>query len=172
MIEAKRRALIPLQKRRFASGFFPIAFLLPSICFIGFVNIYPFVMGLVYSFRDGTLLDMGSAVGLSNYAKLFTMPDFWKALRFSLIFASVTVLGAYTMGLSIALLLDTNLPFRGVYRASLLIPWIVPSVVSVVCWRWMIVDRGSMINVLLGWFGIGPIYFLSDQTWRLSLFAS
>jgi ABC-type sugar transport system permease subunit len=49
----------------------------------------------------------------------------------------------------------------------LLIPWIVPAVVSIVSWKWLIADRGGLVNIVLAAFGLGPIYFLSQSGWAM-----
>src|SRR5208282_1188246 len=52
-------------------------------------------------------------------------------------------------------------------RVALLVPWIVPAVVSIVSWKWLIADRGGLVNIFLNSVGIGPIYFLSDSGWAM-----
>lgn len=146
---------------------FAVSFTLPSIFFIVMVFIYPLFSAVIRSMKNGTLLSEGEFVGLQNYRALFQLGEFSSALQFSLLFALICVPCAYLVGLGIALLLNMDIPCRGFFRAALLVPWIVPSVVSVVCWRWMVIDRSSMINVILGWFNIGPIYFLSDKKWAV-----
>jgi ABC-type sugar transport system permease subunit len=136
---------------------------------IAAVNAYPSLMGLVYSFRDGSLLETGNFVGVANYAHVLDMPLFAHAIRFSLMFAAITLVGCIAIGLVFSHLLNADIPCRNFFRASLLIPWIVPSVVAVVCWRWLVVDSTSPANQLLGLFRIGPIYFLSDETWAMAI---
>lgn len=145
----------------------PYQFILPSIILIIFVNAYPFVTGLIYGFQDGTLLQPGSYVGFGNYLKLLTMPDFWNALRFSAIFAFFSVIGSYLIGLGLALLLNKDIPGRGFFRIALLVPWILPSVVSIVGWRWLIGDQSGLVTTMLGWFGVPPILFLGTEKWAI-----
>jgi len=145
----------------------PYQFILPSVVLILFVNVYPFVSGLMYGFKDGTLLKSGEFVGLQNYAKLLAMPEFWNSLRFSAVFAVFGVIGSYVVGLALALLLNKEMPFRGFFRVALLVPWILPSVVSIVGWRWMIGAQDSLVNTWLGWFGIDPILFLGTERWAV-----
>lgn len=145
----------------------PIYFILPSVILIAFVNAYPFISGLLYSIRDGTLLKPGSLVWFQNYGRLFQMPEFWNALQFSVVFAFFGVTGSYIIGLGLALLLNKDMPGRGFFRVALLVPWVLPSVVSIVGWRWMIGSQDSFVNVVLGWFGIEPILFLGTPGWAV-----
>jgi multiple sugar transport system permease protein len=157
----------PPQVRRRRWDAFPYILLIPSALLIFLINVYPFATGFFYSLQDGTLLKQGEFVGLANYAAMFTKPDFWNAVWFSIIFALFGVAGSYLLGLVLALLLNQDIPARGFFRVALLLPWIIPSIVSVVSWRWLIADQTGLINVLLGQVGIGPIFFLSTGKWAV-----
>jgi ABC-type sugar transport system permease subunit len=145
----------------------PYQFLFPSIALIAFVNIYPMFSGLIYSFKDGNLVQTGDFIGFGNYAKLLEMEDFWNALSFSTVFAFFGVIGSYLLGLILAIMLNKNVPGRGFFRVALLVPWIVPSVVSIVGWRWLIGDQSGLVNTFLGYFGIEPILFLATEKWAV-----
>ncbi len=142
----------------------PLMFLLPSLSLIFFIYVYPMFSGFLYSLQDGTLIKAGQFVGLDNYIQVFKSADFQHAFRFSIVFAFFSVFGSYVIGLGFALLLNQDVPGRGFFRVSLLLPWIIPSVVSIVSWRWMIADQFGLVNRMLGLIGIGPIYFLSSGT--------
>ena len=146
---------------------FPLLFLLPSLTLILFIYVYPMLTGFWYSLQDGTLIKAGQFVGIQNYFKIFESPDFVSALRFSLLFAIFSVVGSYVIGLGLALLLNQDVPARGFFRVALLLPWIIPSVVSIVSWRWMIGDQFGLVNRALGLINIGPIYFLSSENWAV-----
>jgi ABC-type sugar transport system permease subunit len=145
----------------------PYFLLLPSVVLICLIELYPFLTGLSFSLHKGTLLGTGSFCGLQNYQRLFNSPDFYNALWFSFIFALFNVLFSYLIGLALALFLNLDFPGRGFCRVFLLIPWIVPAVVSIVSWKWLIADRGGLVNILLGDLGLGPIYFLSESSWAM-----
>ncbi|MBA3944875.1 MAG: sugar ABC transporter permease [Herpetosiphonaceae bacterium] len=140
---------------------FPFILLLPSALLIALINIYPFATGFYYSLQSGTLLQSGDFVGLANFIQLFRMADFRHALWFSAIFAIFSVFGSWAIGLLLALFLNMDIPARGFFRVALLLPWIIPSIVSVVSWRWLISDQSGLVNVMLQAIGLKPIYFLS-----------
>lgn len=145
----------------------PLMFLLPSLTLILFIYVYPLITGVMYSLQDGTLIKPGQFVGIQNYLKVFQSPDFVSALRFSLLFAIFSVSGSYVIGLGFALLLNQDVPGRGFFRIALLLPWIIPSIVSIVSWRWMIADQFGLVNRMLGLVHIGPIFFLSSENWAI-----
>ncbi len=162
---SSRSSELPAAPRRQRFDLFPLYLLIPSLVLITLINIYPFATGFYYSLQDGTLLQTGNFVGLQNYIDLMTRPEFHNALRFSAIFAIFSVFGSWAVGLGLALLLNQDIPGRGFFRVALLLPWILPSIVSIVSWRWMISDQTGLVNVVLGFFGIRPIYFLSTGEW-------
>src|ERR1700757_4451242 len=143
----------------------PYLLLLPSFALICIIELYPFTTGVSYSLHKGTLLGTGAFVGWENYLHLFASAGFYHSLYFSLVFALFNVVFSYLIGLGLALFLNLDFPGRGFCRVALLIPWIVPAIVSIVSWKWLIADRGGLANILLSLFGIGPIYFLRRQKW-------
>src|ERR1700730_7670467 len=145
----------------------PYLLLLPSLALILIIEFYPFINGVSFSFHKGTLLGTGAFVGLGNYLRLFNSPSFYNSLWFSFIFAFFNVLASYVQGLVLALFLNLDFPGRGFCRVALLVPWIVPAVVSIVSWKWLIADKGGLVNIILSSFGVGPIYFLSDSGWAM-----
>jgi ABC-type sugar transport system permease subunit len=145
----------------------PYLLLLPSLTLICLIELYPFLTGVSYSFHKGTLLSTGNFVALDNYVRLFNSPDFYNSLSFSFFFAFFNVVFSYLIGLGLALFLNLDFPGRGLCRVLLLIPWIVPAVVSIVSWKWLIADRGGLVNIILAAFGLGPIYFLSQSGWAM-----
>jgi len=151
--------------RKPRTDWFPYLLLIPSAALILLINVYPFATGFLYSLREGTLLKAGDFVGIQNYLSLVTQPDFQNALKFSALFAFFGVFGSWLIGLGVALLLNQDIPFRGFFRVALLLPWIIPSIVSVVSWRFLIGHDSGLVNVVLGWFNIGPIFFLSTSGW-------
>ena len=145
----------------------PYILLLPSVLLMSIIELYPFITGVSYSLHRGTLLSQGAFIGLDNFLHLFNSPDFYHSLYFSFLFALFNVVFSYLIGLGLALFLNLDFPGRGFCRVALLIPWIVPAIVSIVSWKWLIADRGGLANIILQALGIGPIYFLSHSGWAM-----
>jgi ABC-type sugar transport system permease subunit len=164
---SKATALAPTQTLKPPFQPLPYLLLLPSLAFILIIEFYPFVNGVLFSFHKGTLLGTGAFVGFGNYLRLFNSASFYNSLWFSFIFAFFNVLISYVLGLALALFLNLDFPGRGFCRVALLVPWIVPAVVSIVSWKWLIADKGGLVNIILSSFGVGPIYFLSDSGWAM-----
>ncbi|WP_010109941.1 carbohydrate ABC transporter permease [Verminephrobacter aporrectodeae] len=172
---ASRGAVAPanaLQRRRpwpTRKELFPYALLVPSLLLICLVIAYPLLSAIGYSLSGGSLLKPGGFVGLKNFIDLFAAKDFYNSIEFSLVFAIGNVLGCYAIGLCLALIMNLDFPGRGACRVAFLLPWIVPGIVSIVCWRWMLADEHALVNQFLSLLGMDPIYFLSDE--RSAVFA-
>jgi ABC-type sugar transport system permease subunit len=145
----------------------PYYFVLPSVVLILMINFYPFLSGLIYSVQNGSLLKTGDFIGFQNYIKLMSMPDFWHALYFSSLFAIFSVIGSYVIGLGFAIVLNKDIIGRGFFRVALLVPWILPSVVSIVGWRWLIGDQTGLFNTIITGLGFEPILFLGTERWAI-----
>jgi multiple sugar transport system permease protein len=156
-------------RRRRRTQWLPYWLVVPSLLLILVINLYPFATGFMYSLRDGTMLKEGNFIGLANYTALLTDSNFHHSLVFSVIFALGGVFGSYVIGLALALLLNKDMPMRGFLRVALLIPWIIPSIVSIISWRWMINDQSGLLNLVLTSLGQQPVYLLSTE--RQAMFA-
>jgi multiple sugar transport system permease protein len=165
-VAASARAGLEVKPRRRIDAF-PYVLLLPSVALIALINLYPFASGFLYSLWNGTLIQVGDFVGPANYVQILTQADFQHALWFSALFAFFGVFGSYAIGFALALILNQDLPARGFFRIALMLPWIIPSIVSIVSWRWLIGDQTGLINQALHLIGIGPIYFLSTANWAI-----
>jgi multiple sugar transport system permease protein len=150
-------------------GFFDRAtaywLLVPTAIVIAAVSFYPLFKGIKESFFSYSFIRPWDYrfIGLENYINALTSSEFWTSLRISVIWVLGGVLLSYGLGLITAILLDRHFPGRGIYRTILLIPWIVPPVVSSLTWRWMFSDLDGYINTVLRALGIiqKPILWLS-----------
>ena len=139
-----------------------LLFAVPSLFLLLLINLYPVVYAGYQSLRDGSLIDVGDFVGLQNYADVLTDPTFWQAARFTLVFTIVGVFGSWLVGLAIAILLKTRIPGKGVFKVLLLLPWVVPVVVSATSWNWLVATPQSPLPVLANALGFGNVLFLAD----------
>jgi multiple sugar transport system permease protein len=136
----------------------------PSIVLVLLINAYPLVVAASQSVHDGTLIVTGKFVGLSNYADVVTSPRFWAAARFTLIFTVVGVFGSWLVGMGLALLLRTRIPGRGAFKVLLMLPWVVPIVVSSTAWNWLVGTPSSPVPAMAAKLGLGELHFLADPT--------
>jgi multiple sugar transport system permease protein len=136
----------------------------PCLVLVVLINAYPLVVAASQSIHNGTLIVTGDFVGLSNYVDVLTSPRFWTAARFTLIFTVVGVFGSWLAGMGLALLLRTKIPGRGVFKVLLMLPWVVPIVVSSTAWNWLVGTPTSPLPTLTAKLGFGEVHFLADPT--------
>ena len=145
-----------------ASPWTLFAFAVPSLVLLLLLNLYPVIYAAYQSLRDGSLISSGDFVGMENYLKVLSDPGFWRAARFTLVFTLVGVFGSWLVGLALAILLKTRLPGKTVFRVLLLLPWVVPVVVSATAWNWLVATPQSPLPILAQALGLGNVLFLAD----------
>ena len=104
-------------------------------------------MGIYLSFCDFTTVTNAKFVGISNYAKAFTNPDFLKALWFTVKFAVLAVVTINICGFALALMLTQNIKGRNIFRTIFFMPNLIGGIVLGYIWQ-------SMINGVLAKFGV------------------
>ena len=108
-------------------------------------------------------------VWLQNYIDVLIDPDFWTALRITVLFTLIAVVVIVSVGLAVALLLNRQFPGRGFVRTVILIPWAIPPVVNGLMWQWIYDPKIGALNALLRWLGIIDHYqgWLAVPTYAL-----
>ena len=135
---------------------------LPSLVLLVLLNAYPVVYAGIQSLRDGDLLNAGQFVGFENYLSVVQSSLFIRATMFTIVFTLVGVFGSWIIGLALALLLKTRIPANGLFKVLLLLPWVVPIVVSATSWNWLVATPQSPLPVITNALGLGNVLFLAD----------
>ena len=110
---------------------------------------YPLGLGIWLAFTDTTIGRGGQWVGIENFEYLLEDPIFWSAVFYSVFYTAVATVGKFGLGLWLALLLNHHLPFKSILRAIILLPWIVPTVLSAIAFWWLYDPQFSIISYLL-----------------------
>jgi trehalose/maltose transport system permease protein len=141
-------------------------FLAPLLIALALTAAWPLLRTMWFSLTDAFLSDAANwtFVGLQNYALLAQDPRWWRAVGNTLLFVAVSVSLETALGLVIALVLNANMPGRGLTRAVMLIPWAIPTVVSAKMWAWMLNDLNGVVNAAARSIGLvtEPIPWLAD----------
>ncbi len=131
--------------------------ILPAMLALLGVIGYPLVRAFIMSLHKMILIrpQLGQPfVGLENYQTVINSPYFGNAIWQTFVWTSVNLVGQLVLGLLIALLLNASFPGRGLARSVMLIPWVTPSVVAVLTWKWMYDGQFGVINSWLVQLGI------------------
>ncbi|WP_208021223.1 carbohydrate ABC transporter permease [Paracoccus alkanivorans] len=139
-------------------------FMLPAVAFLLFFLTYPLGLGVWLGFTDTRIGRSGIFIGLENYIWLFDDPVFWLSVFNTMIYTLVASVAKFGLGLWLALILNRHLPFKNFFRAIILLPWVVPTVLSAMAFWWIFDSQFSIISWSLMQLGLidRPINFLGE----------
>ena len=141
-----------------------VGFLLPAAAILLVFLTYPLGLGVWLGFTDTQIGRPGVFVGLENYQDLWQDTVFWLSVTNTLIYTVGASILKFALGLWLALILNEKLPFKAFFRAIVLLPWVVPTVLSAIAFWWIYDAQFSIISWLLMRLGLihQPINFLGD----------
>ncbi|NKK77115.1 carbohydrate ABC transporter permease [Rhizobium leguminosarum] len=139
-------------------------FMLPAAVFLVCFLTYPLGLGVWLGFTDTRIGRDGIFIGLENYQFLMDDSVFWLSVFNTILYTSVASVLKFAFGLWLAMLLNQHLPFKSFFRAIVLLPWVVPTVLSALAFWWIYDSQFSIISWSLMQLGLisGPINFLGD----------
>jgi multiple sugar transport system permease protein len=144
-------------------------FVAPNLAAVAVFMLFPLGFSLYMSLQNWDLFRPAKFVGLANYRSLFTGdPLFIIALRNSVVYTVGTVAPTVLISLVVASVLNRKLKGISVFRTIIFLPLAVSSVVMAVVWQFVFNTNNGLLNIMLGWIGIGPIPWLVDPKWAMS----
>jgi multiple sugar transport system permease protein len=138
--------------------------LVPTMVLLGLFIAYPFIRGIMLSVTNSRVGVAGDFVGLANYYKIWNDSIFRTAVYNTFVYTFITTIFKLAMGLWLAMLLNRNFRGKAFTRAFILLPFIIPTVLSTFAWKWMFDPTFSVINWTLFHLGAitGRINWLGD----------
>jgi multiple sugar transport system permease protein len=115
---------------------------------------YPLGLGVWLGFTDAKIGRAGIFIGLENYLSLFDDSVFRLVVFNTLLYTTVATVLKFGLGLYLALLLNNHLPFKAILRAIILLPWIVPTVLSAIAFWWIYDAQFSILSYMLQKLGL------------------
>jgi len=151
----------------------------PPLLFLAALVGYPFCYGILLSLQDRPVAHAGTFIGLKNFATNLNDPIFWKVSANTFLYTAAATLLKMVGGLALALAMNRQFPLKNLVRALLLLPFIVPTVLSTVAWMWILDPAFSVLNWFLlavgvpkpgpSWLG-NPVLAMASiiviNTWR------
>jgi len=143
--------------------------LLPTVVLLGLFIAYPFAEGVLLSVTNARVGVPGSFVGLQNFESLWHDTIFRTAVWNTFVYTVVATIFKLGLGLWLALLLNRHFKGKAFARAFILLPFIIPTVLSTFAWKWMFDPTFSVINWTLFQLGIihARINWLGDPVLAL-----
>jgi multiple sugar transport system permease protein len=151
----------------------------PPVLFLMLFLGYPFFYGVYLSFFQREVARPATFVGFGNFVKLSQDPIFWLAVKNTILFTAVATVLKASLGLAMALVMNQDFKMKAFTRAMLLLPFIVPTVLSTVAWQWIFDPGMGLFNRLLmisglaktgpSWLGnptLAMVSIIMVNTWR------
>ena len=158
--------------RRRASGGTGAALVLPALLLLATLTLYPVAYGIWISlFSKHSFFPEQSFVGLGNYLAIALDEEFWRSLRLGLVYSLSTIALQLVLGVGTALLLHQSFPGRGLVRALTIFPYVVPTVIAVVIWKWLLNAQFGLVNHALEAAGVvgEPVSWMGREWIMVSL---
>ncbi len=142
----------------------PALFLAPGILFFAVYVIFPIFQSFQISLYDWDGLGTAEFVGLQNYDELRFDPAFYTSLKNNVLWLILYLL-AIPGGLFIALFLNQTVPGIRIYKSLFFFPFVISQVVVGLVFTWFYDPTFGLLNIVIGWVGLGPVSPLGNEYW-------
>ena len=123
--------------------------LLPALGLLVVFLTYPLGLGIWLAFTDAEIGKSGNWIGLENFESLLDDRIFLNTVWFTIFYTAAATAGKFILGLWLALLLNNHMPLKSLIRAIILMPFIVPTVLSAIAFWWIYDPQFSIISYVL-----------------------
>jgi multiple sugar transport system permease protein len=160
---------IPRLRRLEDERWLALALLMPTAILLGLFIAYPFIEGVLLSLTSQRVGVEGEFVGLKNFVKIWNDSIFRTTVWNTFWYTGVTTVFKLALGLWLAMLLNRHFKGKALVRAFILLPFIIPTVLSTFAWKWMFDPTFSVLNWSLYHLGFiqTRIGWLTDPTMAL-----
>lgn len=145
-----------------------LIFLFPSLLVFGVFTYYALGFNVYLSFTSWNFLSKTKTfIGWTNYQRMFASTGFWEVLQNTTVYAVGTVVISIVLGLAFALLLNQNIPGRGLFRTIIFSPYVTTTAAIAVLWIWIFDPTYGLINSALAAIGIEGPRWLTNIKWAM-----
>jgi multiple sugar transport system permease protein len=124
--------------------------LAPALCLLGGLVVFPVLYNVWLSLFDKhAFMPVQAFVGLRHYRYFASDPEFWSSFYYGCVYAGATMVLQLGVGVPAALLLNETFRGRNVLRGFVLFPYMIPTIVAVILWKWLLNDSYGLVNYLL-----------------------
>lgn len=157
-----------LQQKKTRESLLIVLFLAPSLCIFLLYRIIPVLWNFVLSFQEWSFFGPSEFIGLLNYEDMYYDEVFWESLWNTLLFLGGSII-AIVLAIGIALLVNTPIRGRNIYRTIIFLPYPLMPVAIGIVWRWLYDEKVGLINYLLISLGLieQGIPFLESFEWAM-----
>jgi len=149
---------------------FGLLLVLPLLLWVAVTLLYPAVDAIRISFSNVRYVGLSAKfVGLDNFKRVLSEQEFWDSVVRTIIWVVLSVVLQLTGSVGVALVLNQEYKGKEFIRNWIILPWVLPTIVLAIVWKWILDPTHGVANHLLTWLGVveRPIEFLSSTTWAL-----
>lgn len=151
-----------LQTRRQKDAAFSILLLLPAILACTIFILVPIVDSVVMSFQNYKLANLTKGIpgewnNFANYTRLWKAGKLQDSIKVTLLFVGATVSLTFVISMSLALMLNTKIHGARLLRSVMMIPWVIPTVISGLLWAWIFANPYGLLQYLVSLFTKGEV---------------
>ena len=122
----------------------------PAVLLLCALTLYPVLYGAwISTFNKHSFFPEQTFVGLRNYAYVLSDPQFWESVRLGSIYALSSIALQIVLGVAAALAVNHSFPGRNIVRSILIFPYVVPTVLAVIVWKWLLNSQFGLVNYML-----------------------
>jgi multiple sugar transport system permease protein len=122
----------------------------PAVVLLATLTVYPVLYGAwISAFNKHSFFPEQTFVGFANYVYVLSDPQFWNSVRLGSIYALSSIALQIVLGVVAALVVNETFPGRNLVRSILIFPYVVPTVMAVILWKWLLNSQFGLVNYLL-----------------------
>ncbi|MQS06859.1 carbohydrate ABC transporter permease [Streptomyces alkaliphilus] len=164
-------------RRALSTHWYAWTMIAPVVTVITVIIGWPLVRGVYLTFTNAneanverrigvnTIEATYEFVGLENYLSVLGGAQFWDRLTWTVVWTVACVAITFTLGLTLANMLNRRVRGRAIYRMALILPWAIPAFVSIFAWRMLFNERNGILNAALEGGGLSAMTWLTDPFW-------
>ena len=164
--------VVSKKARKIPDRYWGILLIMPALMMVTSLVLYPVGYAVWLSFhRKHAYLPIETFIGFSHYKSLFVDPQFWESFWLGTVYGFSSVALQIVVGVGAALLLSESFKGRSLVRGIALFPYVVPTIVVVLIWRWTLNDSYGLLNYVLESVGLisAPVIWLGPGAILISL---
>ena len=139
-----------------------LPYLLPALIVFALFTYYPLFNVISMSFTDADFLRPPNWVGLDNYTKMFSAPEFWGSLAITTVFAVGVTALEVVLGMMLGFLMNAKTRVTPLLRAAVFAPVVISISATAIVWLFFLNTQGGPVNSALALFGIPPVGWFTD----------
>jgi len=152
------------RNKKVLDGLFAFLSISPAVVLVLVFSFLPVAKSVYLSFLDFKLSRAYVSVwnNFQNYREILTQRELLSAITVTLIFVAAVVLLQLALGMALAIILNTNVVGRRFVRSVVLLPWVLPTVITALLWSWLFQPQYGLVNYVLMRVGLRPASWLAD----------